>query len=231
MVAEQDQAHLTRYFQYNATFNIEDWAFNAEAEKIDGRCISFLLKYYQEVMFTKGEKKRNSPDKLETNPRQWTKFFNAIGFIEDFAAKDSLELIQLIGQGIVGEYVSQFVTFINQKLDKLITPEEIMTDKFENVKKQIKAVIGDLNDAKTYKPEIASILATRLTNWLIVNADDKPVDDATIKRIEEVFTNNLFGKDLNFKLIRDLYASQDKGGTKKFNKLIFVKSIREILSS
>ena len=40
------------------------------------------------------------------------------------ALKNNLSLIQMIGEGSVGDaFASMFTTFINNKLDKLVTPK------------------------------------------------------------------------------------------------------------
>jgi hypothetical protein len=92
-------------------FDIDCWGKWAEENDIDGRCINFLL-MHPELVTT------------DVNSRSVSMFFNSISSVKSF--DDSLPLIQMIGEGSVGpEFSSLFTMFINNKLDKMISPENI----------------------------------------------------------------------------------------------------------
>ncbi len=91
-------------------YDVAVWAKWAETAGIDGRCINFMLMHPELVT-------------QRVNPRAITTFFNAISSIPKF--EDDLPLIQMIGEGSVGaDFSSMFTMFINNKLDKLISPED-----------------------------------------------------------------------------------------------------------
>ena len=100
----------------------------------------------------------------ETNARSISTFFNSISSIKSF--EDQLPLIQMIGEGSVGnEFASMFTTFINNKLDKLVTPREIVLGKAEQVLPQLSECIGS---GDSYRADIASLLATQKLKALLM---------------------------------------------------------------
>ena len=144
-----DDAQRTRYITANLDFDIDCWAKWAEEEGIDSRCINFLLRYPE--MVTK-----------QTNARSITTFFNAISSFENFA--DHLPMVQMIGEGSVGEaFASTFNIFINNRLDKILSPKEMLhiSDEKE-VMRRMKEAVHDDND--NFQTAISSLLATRLAN-------------------------------------------------------------------
>ena len=126
-VTTLDVAQKTRFVSVEVKFDVNVWAKWAESVAIDGRCINFLLMHPELVS-------------QAVNPRSITTFFNAISSIQKF--EDELPLIQMIGEGSVGaEFSSMFTMFINNKLDKIISPEDTLTNPNEAY------VIGALTSA------------------------------------------------------------------------------------
>ena len=199
LVNSTDNAQRTRYITANLKFDIKVWARWAEANKLDTRCINFLL-MHPELVTT------------QTNARSITTFFNAISSIPVF--EDKLNLIQNIGEGSVGtEFASLFTLFINNKLDKLITPEDMLTKDEKYVKGVLNSVIGE-NAA--YRADIASTLATRLVNFSLNYATTHSIPDPMINRISVLVTEEIFGTDLNYFVIRTIL----NGNKSKFSKLM-----------
>lgn len=200
-VQSQDSAQKTRYVSIGLKFDKDVWAKWAESVGIDGRCINFLLLHPELVT-------------QETNARAITTFFNSISSIPVFESQ--LSLIQMIGEGSVGgEFTNFFVSFINNKLDKLVAPDVMLTDKDEDkVRKLLKEAIGvDHN----YRADIAAVLCTRFANHTLVHArEGKPVNDDIIKRITMLTTEKMFGNDLQYFAVREIMA----GEKKKFEKLM-----------
>jgi hypothetical protein len=200
-VQSQDTAQKTRYVSIGLKFDKEVWGKWAESAGIDGRCINFLLLHPELV--TK-----------ETNARAITTFFNSISSFSNF--EENLSMIQMIGEGSVGEeFSNMFVSFINNKLDKLVAPDVMLTDKDEEkVKRLLKEAIGiDHN----YRADIASVLCTRFTNHTLVHArEGNPVNDDIIKRITMLTTESLFGNDLQYYAVREILS----GEKQKFQKLM-----------
>ena len=208
MVNSVDSAQKTRYITANLKFDVDVWARWAESEGIDTRCINFLLMHPELVT-------------QETNARSITTFFNAISSIEDF--EKDLPLIQMIGEGSVGdEFASMFTTFINNKLDRLVTPKDLLThDNEAYILGELSSCTGKDDD---YRADIASTLATRLANYAVVYSKEKTVSQKITDRIIALCTKKYFTDDLKYLVIRTIF----NGNKQKFNKLMMNAEIMKM---
>lgn len=207
-VTSMDAAQKTRFITAYLKFDADCWARWAEENNIDSRCINFLLMHPELVTQT-------------TNARSITTFFNSISSIENF--EKDLPLIQMIGEGSVGsEFATLFTTFINNKLDKLITPKDMLTNNsWEYVKGQMNACIGK-DDA--YRADIASVLALRFNNYAVHYSADNTVDQKIIDRVTNFITDkDIFTNDLKYAIIKGIL-----NGSKKFTKLMLNANIAAI---
>jgi len=195
-----DSAQRTRFITANLKFDIDIWAKWAEHDQIDGRCINFLLMHPELVTQV-------------TNARSITTFFNSISSIENF--EDQLPLIQMIGEGSVGgEFATMFTMFINNKLDKIITPEKVMSlEDWGSVKGQLTSVIGADHN---YRADIASVITRRLINYNLNNAIKKPINEKIILRLSDLMTDDMFTNDLKYTMVREII----NGNRLKFQKLL-----------
>ena len=205
MVNSVDAAQKTRYITANLKFDINVWAKWAEEAGIDSRCINFLLMHPELVS-------------QETNARSISTFFNAISGIEKF--EESLSLIQMIGEGSVGdEFSSMFTMFINNKLDKLVTPMDLLTHADE------KYILGELRSCigqgDTYRADIASALATRLANYSVVYSKENTVNQKITDRLIALCTKDYFTDDLKYLVVRTIF----NGNKQKFNKMMMNPAI------
>ena len=181
MVNSIDSAQKTRYITANLKFDVDVWARWAEEEGIDTRCINFLLMHPELVT-------------QETNARSISTFFNAISSFESF--EKSLPIIQMIGEGSVGEeFASLFTVFINNKLDRLITPKDLLTHDDE------KYIVGQLTSCigkeDSYRADIASTLATRLANYAVVYSKENTIKQKITERLIKLCTEDYFSNDLD----------------------------------
>ena len=200
MVNSIDSAQRTRFITANLKFDVDVWAKWAEEEGVDGRCINFLLMHPELVT-------------QETNARSITTFFNSISSIENF--EDQLPLIQMIGEGSVGaEFATMFTMFINNRLDKIITPEKVMsTDDWSSVKGQLTTVIGK---EESYRADIASVITRRLINYNLLNAEKNSITQKVLERLSVLMTDNMFTNDLKYTMVREIV----NGNRIKFQKLL-----------
>ena len=202
MVNSVDSAQKTRYITANLKFDVDVWARWAEAEGIDSRCINFLLMHPELVT-------------QETNARSISTFFNAISSFENF--DKNLALIQMIGEGSVGEeFASMFTIFINNKLDKLVAPKDILLHEDE------KYILGALtscmgkSDEDGYRADIASTLATRLANFSVVYSNGNTINQKVTDRLIKLCTGEHFSNDLKYLIVRTIF----NGNKQKFNKFM-----------
>ena len=128
-------------------------------------------------------------------------FFNSISSIKDF--DKSLSLIQMIGEGSVGpEFSSMFTMFIHNKLDKMITPQHIIEQDEKYVLNTLKSIINKDNN---YRADIASTLATRLTNYLDVFAKSNPIEKTVVDRVSKIVKEKIFTNDICFNMVKNIY--------------------------
>jgi hypothetical protein len=200
MVNSVDSAQKTRYITANLKFDVNVWARWAEEAGIDTRCINFLLLHPELVT-------------QETNSRSITTFFNSISSLESF--QDSLSLIQMIGEGSVGDtFASMFTTFINNKLDKLVTPKDLLTHDNESyILGELRGCVGKDDD---YRADIAATLATRLANYAVVYSKDNTITQKMTDRLIALCTKDYFTNDLKYLVVRSLF----NGNKSKFSKMM-----------
>ena len=205
MVNSVDSAQKTRYVTANLKFDVNVWAEWAEGAGIDSRCINFLLLHPELVT-------------QQTNARSITTFFNAISSYDNF--EDNLSMIQMIGEGSVGdEFASMFTTFINNKLDKLVSPKDLLTHDNESyILGELRSCIGQDD---TYRADIAATLATRLGNYAIVYSKENTIGQKQTDRLTSLCTKDYFTNDLKYLIVRTIF----NGNKKKFNKLMMIPDI------
>ena len=205
MVNSVDSAQKTRYVTANLKFDVNVWAQWAEGAGIDTRCINFLLLHPELVT-------------QETNARSITTFFNSISSFDSF--ENNLSLIQMIGEGSVGDtFASMFTTFINNKLDKLVTPKDLLTHDSESyILGELRSCIGKDDN---YRADIASTLATRLGNYAIVYSNENKIVQKITDRLKALCTEDYFTNDLKYLIVRTIF----NGNKKKFNKLMMIPEI------
>ena len=161
------------------------------------------------------------------NPRAYTTFCKAISGIKNWNDDRSLALILNISKGcflndsdnVVG---TLFTTFIAQKLDKLVQPQDMLMQKWETVEPKIYDCVYE---GDKFKPEIASILAIRLLNYTMYYFSQKGSKENVVQDRLMDFVNNprkLFSDDLLFHIIKTVLAKYPA----KTTKLLLNPSIR-----
>jgi hypothetical protein len=199
-VTTLDVAQKTRFISVELKFDVDVWAKWAESAGIDGRCINFMLMHPESVT-------------QRINPRSVTTFFNAISSIPKF--EDNLPLIQMIGEGSVGaDFAALFVMFINNKLDRIISPLDTLTKDETYVLTALRNAVGEGDD---FRADIASVMATRLANFSLVYSKTNPITDDITNRLIKLTTDcESFTNDLRYFLVKEIV----NGNKSKFAKLM-----------
>jgi nucleoside-triphosphatase THEP1 len=207
-VTSLDIAQQTRFISVMLKFDVNVWAKWAEESNIDGRCINFMLMNPELVT-------------QKVNPRSITTFFNSISSIDNF--NNQLPLIQMIGEGSVGpEFSSMFSIFINNRLDKIISPQDILTKDQDYVNGALHSMVGRDDD---FRADISSVIATRLVNYSLLFADKQGVPQLMIDRIAYLATeSSAFTDDLKYYLIKELL----NGNKPKFGKLMLNQKVAKM---
>lgn len=226
-VSTLDPAQKSRFVNFSIKFSIDNFAAWAESYGLDGRSTNFAV-YYSSELFDPS----NENHLATINPRSFTTFSNIISGIKDWEKPESLALILNISKGcfhdqdnIVG---SLFTSFIANKLDKLVTPEDMLLKEWKKVKEEIEACVFDKED--NYHPEIAAVLHTRLLNYSMNYLNNGNKAAAVCDRLIELVDNSnsktekrLFSEDLLFSIIKTIVAKYPA----KTNKLLLNPAIRK----
>jgi len=210
LVNSIDNAQKTRFISVDLKFDINCWGEWAENASIDSRCINFLLKHPELVS-------------TNTNSRSITTFFNSISSLKSFDSE--LGLIQMIGEGSVGsEFTTMFSMFINNKLDRIISPETIMTHESEEyVLNTLKGIIGKDDN---YRADLASIISTRIVNFSSFYAKNNKVEKTYIDRLALLMNEELFAVDLKYKIVKNVYNDN----TSAYKSLMLNKTLIKFLT-
>jgi len=208
-VTSLDVAQQTRFVSVELKFEASVWARWAEDNNIDGRCINFLLMNPELVT-------------QKINPRAITTFFNAISSIQNF--EEELPMIQMIGEGSVGyDFSSLFVMFINNKLDKLISPDDIINKDEKYVFDTLEEVIGKDD---SFRADLSSVLATRLINYSLAKAKTQNVPEAMITRLGKIISScGSFTDDLKYYIAKELLGNNKT----KFAKLMMNPKVANMI--
>lgn len=208
LVNSIDNAQKTRFISVQLKFDIDCWAKWAEENKIDGRCINFLLMHPELVT-------------QDINSRSISMFFNSISSISNF--NDSLPLIQMVGEGSVGpEFSSLFTMFINNKLDKMISPENIMSQDEQYVLNTLKSLTGK---EEKYRADIASTLSTRIINFLDLFSKENPIEKTVTERLSKIVNEKVFTTDICYNMVKSVYNNNPS----KFKVMMMDKSLVEFI--
>ena len=199
-VTSLDIAQKTRFISVELKYDSEVWAKWAEHANIDGRCINFMLMHPELVT-------------QKVNPRSITTFFNAISSVQKF--DEELPLIQMIGEGSVGaDFSSMFTLFINNKLDKIIMPKEVLEKDEQYVLNSLTASVGKDDE---FRADISSVIATRVINYSLALSHKGGIGKDIIDRLALLVTDcNSFTDDLKYYMVKEIV----NGNKAKFQKLM-----------
>lgn len=202
-----DPAQRTRFMNYELEFNIDDWAKWAEGVELDSRAINFALQFSNELF-----KPQNNV--TIACPRSYVTFCKAISGIKDW--KSDLKRILLVSKGCFDDQDNAvgriFSVFINNELDKLISPKDIFEKSWDYAGRKITEAI---NKDGNYRASVASMMATRIVNYIDAYFD-KPgyVSAPVMERLEEMFEHKSFPEDLLFYIIKSVVSRHRKQAVK-----------------
>jgi nucleoside-triphosphatase THEP1 len=204
-VTSLDVAQKTRFISVELKYDSDVWAKWAEHASIDGRCINFMLMHPELVT-------------QKVNPRSITTFFNAISSVEKFDEK--LPLIQMIGEGSVGvDFSSMFTMFINNKLDKIIMPKDILEKDEQYVLNTLINAVGQDDD---FRADISSVIATRVINYSLALAEKGGIGQPIIDRLSLLSTEcDAFTDDLKYYMVKEIV----NGNKPKFQKMMMNQKV------
>jgi MoxR-like ATPase len=189
-VTPMDDAMITRMLHLTLVFDVKAWAAWASEAGVDPRGIAFVLAYPELV------------NDRRTTPRSLTQFFDQIRYIPDLAAE--LDLVSVLAQSALDEAtVGAFITFAQQDVKRLITPEEVLdAEDFAVPAARIKDVASDGGGGR--RTDVLSILCTRL--HLHVARKDYTPGPRHATNLVAFLLLPILPNDLRFALHRDCMA-------------------------
>ena len=224
-VSSLDTAQRTRMRYIEMVFDTDAWARWAESDGIDGRCINFVL--HNPELFS--EKHDGIGGSKEFNARSMTKFFEDIGQMEDFAS--ALSYVKTCGDGAVGNrFTDMFLTFINNKLDKLPNPKEILAMSTEKALVELTKVCGNYKTKEAYNPATASIMASRLVNYTIFGQHEQ-WGKAENQKMIALILHTSFSEDLKFYMAKQFVTEPAKKQSGKLQDILGDKRIIDMIFS
>ena len=197
-VTPMDDAMLTRMMHITMNFDVKAWAAWALTTDVDTRGIDFVLTYPESV--TGGR----------TTPRTLCQFFDSIKDINDLKAE--IEMVNVLAQSCLDEVtVADFLAFVKDNLEQLISPEEILeAEKFVSIAARITALAKGEGDAK--RVDRLATICTRL--YLHMASDHYKAEAAHQPNLVGFLTHKELPNDLRFSLHKDLVALKKDSVTK-----------------
>ena len=199
-VSTLDNAQKTRYMSFSVDFDIDVWAKWAEFEGLDSRTINFAL--------SNPEIFKKQAGVQTVNARSYTTFANTIAGFKDFSSRETLSKILNIASGCFtnenNTVGTLFTAFIANKLDKLLSPKEMLMSGWDTLKVQL---TNCLYDGDNYRADIANVLSTRFLNYVEFYFDQPNCkSDVVIKRMLDFIDSDvvLLSEDLIFHLVKNL---------------------------
>jgi MoxR-like ATPase len=187
-VTSMDDAMLTRFLHFTMVFDVKAWAAWATAANVDPRGIAFVLTY-PEVITGK-----------RTTARTLTQFFEQIVPIENLKA--DIELVSVLAQGTLDSITATtFIAFVNDELEALIDPEDILNAKdFKVIKDHIHQLATGKGDEK--RVDRIATICTRL--FLLISSDKFVFKPAHKDNLVSFLMHEDIPGDLRFSLHKDL---------------------------
>jgi len=208
-VTIMNDALKNRFVQYFMDSNTEEWIKWAlqpdeddpEMTNVDEDVIEFIAEYPNMLHVP------NSAETIKPTPRGVTMFSDAYRFAKYYFSGEELEDIVLHqARGVCGTtWANQFVSFIRNKDNPLVKPEEIINSKDDDFDNRV------LKKIKGEGPLRQFIIVDRLINRLDEMIDDKKLTSKNIDKIGNRFNDILesIPKDSMFGIIKDVYKNHN----------------------
>lgn len=166
MVTSLDTAQSSRFIKIKMKASVEDWARDyAEKVGIPDPFINFLLKHPEIIEGT--DQTKDGQVVVKGNLRMWTKFFHLIGgYAKDLTA-NWMNVFRLGQNCLPEEHLILLHKFIEDKLDKIMTIEDMLNKDIEDVTKSLRVVIGE---GSRKRNDLSAIISKRLLNYALVNS-------------------------------------------------------------
>ena len=187
-VTPLDDAMLTRMLHISMEFEHKVWARWAVQAEVDERGIAFVLAYPEMVTGAR------------TTPRSLTYFFEQIRPIDDL--RENWEHVHALALSALDpEAATAFMSFVNDGLTNLVSPEEILDDEWSATVKRIEELATDEDGIRLDR---LNAMAVRL--FLTVSKEGFVPTSKQGANLVSFLTSEVLPSDLRLTLHRDLVA-------------------------
>lgn len=224
-VEGMDLAQRTRFVTFEVDFDVKLLATHMEHVGVRSEFINFAL-IYPEIF----QKNQNNN---QATGRTYMAFARILEGVQNLGSADGLSRSLDIASGIFQDedniIGSNFTLFINNKFDKLITPEDLVNKPWKDVAKELQNTIGDI-DSNKYRADIAATITFRLVNHIIMQFDKGGVkSDPYVNRILEVVNHKktFLAMDLVYAMANKLFLNH----APKVSKLLANDKFKDMLLS
>jgi hypothetical protein len=189
-VSTLDSAQKTRFLTIKMKPSVNDWAVDyAEKVGLPSPFINFMLKHPEIIEGASVDENGNAIKK--GNLRIWSKFFHAVSGLSNNLS-DNWGTVFLLGQNSLPvEHLLMLNKFIEDKLDQIPTPEQLLNSQPEDAIKALKSVIGSGSKKRI---DISSILSRRIMNYTLVN--HKKFSKDMVNTYAEIMESEYMSPDL-----------------------------------
>ena len=205
-ITNLDDAMLTRMMHITMRFEPKEWAMWALKNNVDERGIDFVLTYPEMT------------DGKLTNPRTLTSFFAHTKQIADL--KKSINHVHIIASSLLDKETSgAFAIFVQDELNKLVTPEEIILAKdFKIIQNKIQSLCVT---AENIRIDMLSTIITRTLLYL----KDKNNSNTDFSNLVNFLLMDFLPNDLRAAFHLELIGLKDT----QLNKLLMNKKLSKLL--
>ncbi len=154
-VTTMDEAMLTRMLHVTLEFDVKSWLDWAIENDIDRRGFNFVATYPESITGNR------------TTPRSLVQFFEHLKGIENL--NENIEMVNILASSTLdATTVSSFIAYINNDLDVLLSPEDILDSKdWDNTSKQVQKIAIDKDGA--FRLDRLSTVIMRISQFLLHN--------------------------------------------------------------
>lgn len=224
-VSSMDSAQKTRFITFDVEFDHKLLASHMEEVGVRSEFINFALVYPE--IFEDNKNKNNATG------RTFMAFARTLETVGDLSSTEGRSRALEIASGIFDSKENligaKFTLFVNRKLHKLITPEDMIDKPWAVVAKELESTVGH-SESDKYRTDIAATLTYRLVNYTIVNLRKKGANaNPFIQRMFDIVKHDkqFLTVDLIYSMVTRLFEEDPT----RYGKLLTEKKFKDMLLS
>ena len=190
-VTSMDIAQLTRMKHITLVPDAKEWALWATENGIDGRVVSWVLKYPEMIVGSH-----------RTNPRTIAEFGRSLLRFKNLNESSSDWILEACAS-LDEETVSSLSVFLQKDAGMVLSPEVILSDYENTVKPHLKKIM----EGKEERTDLVNIMNERLCAYLV--SENYVFDSSHIENFKKWVLDNHVPKDTSHSLMDRLLRSRN----------------------